>query len=168
MLAVLLAAGQSALAAPLHEVSPSELRRHVDRGHSRPLRGILDQVGKSVGGRALDVRAFADDQLYYRVVLMLPDGKLVSVVVNAETGQTMGRNSTTARAIGAQVSAGKSQGKATGGQTVAAASGTSVSASGRSAKGGAGNGNGGGQGNGNGGGNGNGNGGGNGGGKGKK
>jgi hypothetical protein len=160
VLALALAAGP-ALSALIDELSPQELRQSVASGKSLSLQKILETVTRAVPGEAVDVRAFDVGGVYFHVLVMQPNGKLASIVVDAATGKIASNSSALAKVV-------RNAAKATSGSTSAKSGkgkGQGKGGSGGNAGGngnGNGGGNGGGNGNGNGGGNGNGNGGGNG------
>jgi hypothetical protein len=90
---------QPALALDARELSQVEIRKAVASAHSLSPRRILDTVGKRVAGEIVDVRVFDADGLCYRVLLVLPSGKLASVVVDAVTGNLLAGNAPRASSI---------------------------------------------------------------------
>jgi hypothetical protein len=135
----------------VREINASELRRIVSAGGAVSLKRAIDAVSAARGGEPIEARAFDLGGVFYRIVLKRPNGALVSVIIDAETGREVSKSSsigeqiTTAAGTGAKAAKGKSQ--AAG----AKASGESKGNSGNSGNGG-GKGNAGGNGNGNGGG----------------
>lgn len=130
------------------ELAQEELRRFAASGRGVDLHGILEMVGREVGGETVDVRAFDVGGVHYRILVKRPNGEVVGVVVEARSGRFVSPNSRVARAIRAEVSASGS------GRGRSRAPGRSGNAPGNG--GGNGNGSGGGGGNGSGGGGGNG------------
>ena len=84
---------QPALAFEARELSQDEIRSAVASANSLSPRRILDTVSKRVAGEIVDVRMFDANGLCYRVLLVLPTGKLASVVVDAVTGDLLAGNS---------------------------------------------------------------------------
>lgn len=164
LLAVLLALAGPVSGATAREVSASELRKIVSAGGMLSLKAVVASVASSTGAEPIEARAFELDDIYYRVVLKRANGSLISVVINAQTGEQVGANSSVGRQV--REAATQTDGKAKKGKSATAGGNGNGNVGGNGNAGGNGNGNGGGNGNGNGGGNGNGNGGGNGGGKG--
>ena len=157
----------TALAEIPREIGQKELRRTIDAGQSLDLLRVMSIVGRATQGEAVDVRLFEMDGLFYRVVIVQPSGRLVSLVMDARTGDLLPSSSTTAAQVRAASTSGKSQ--ATGTVTLGKANSSNGQGKAGSANGGNGGGNGnagGGNSSGNGGGNGGGNSGGNGGGNG--
>ncbi len=157
--------------AAARELKQSELRRATMTGGAIRLKRVIKGVEKVFGGTPVDARAFEADKVYYRILVKKPNGKIISVIVDAETGvvvpnrSSIGRqiseaakstvgNSTNANSLGNAGTRGNDGGNGNGSG--------GGNGNGNGNGGGNGNGNGGGNGNGNGGGNGNGNGGGNG------
>ena len=138
-------------AATVREIGTAELRQAVGSGAALSPKRVIGSVARSTGGEPIETRAFDADGLYYRIVLKKPDGSIISVIVDARTGEEVAKGS----AVGRQVAAAAESGSKAKGKSATAGSN------------GKGNGNGGGNGNGNGNGNGGGNGGGNGNGNGK-
>jgi len=95
---------QHAQAAVARELSQNELRQVLAAGSGLSPQVILATVEKAVEGEIVDIRAFDSDGLCYRVLVMLPDGKLVSVVADAATGQLLPGNSSRAQDVAAGAS----------------------------------------------------------------
>jgi hypothetical protein len=89
----------SASLAGAHELSGAELRASVAAGQSKPLSEIIELVGRQVKGELVDARAYSVDGIFYRILLKTPDGKLVSAIIDARTGQFMSGRSDAAREI---------------------------------------------------------------------
>ncbi len=159
-LLVALPSGEAA--AQTRELKQGELRKATLTGGTIRLKRVIKGVEKAYGGTPVDARAFQADQIYYRILVKKPDGKIVSVIVNAQTGTVVSNRSS----VGRQISKVARSNSANANNSRKANSNRGASASGgnNGTSGGNAGGNGGGNGNGNGGGNGNGNGGGNGGG----
>jgi len=160
-----LSGGQAA--ADARELNQSELRMATFSGTAIRLNRVIKGVEKAFGGTPVDARAFKADKIYYRILVKKPGGKIVSVIVNAQTGTVVSNGSSVGREI-SEAARNSTKSKSNNGQSASATRGNSAgrsNAGGSSNGGGNGGGNGNGNGGGNGGGNGNGNGGGNGGGK---
>jgi hypothetical protein len=142
-------------AAPLRELSQAQLRAAVSSGQSVSVKEALKSVRRVVPGDPVDVRAYAGDGVFYRVLMLQATGVVKSVVIDAETGEVLSSNSPQARDVNATA---KSQAKS----TTSTAKNSTAASNGTSAGGGKSNGNSGGNGAGSGGGNAGGNGGGNG------
>lgn len=99
--------------AQVRELGQSELRASVAAGRSLGLRQLLQSVQSRVEGELVDVRAFESGDIFYKILVKLPDGRLASVVVDARTGQFVNPNSSAAKNIQAASSGnGKANGKA--------------------------------------------------------
>ena len=152
-----------ALAEVTREVGQADLRRMVATGQSLSLFRVIDVVARATAGEPVDVRLFdsgGGDRggLFYRVVVVQPSGQLVSLVMNAQTGEILPDSSPTATRVRAAASNGTSTAEAAAGKTNAKGGlGNSGATEGNGNGGGNGNGSGNGNsgGNGNGGGNGN-------------
>lgn len=81
------------------ELDQDELRQNVEAGRSLALAKILEMISKSVDGDPVDVRAFDVDGIVYRILLMMPGGKLASVVVDAATGKFLPANSSRVKVV---------------------------------------------------------------------
>ncbi|WP_217360551.1 PepSY domain-containing protein [Ruegeria atlantica] len=143
--------------AAVRELKQSELRKVTTTGSTIRLKRVLKGVEKVFGGTPVDARAFQTDKVYYRILVKKPNGKIISVIVNAQTGVVVPNRSN----IGRQIS---NAAKSTSGNSAKSNTQSQTSSKGNQSNnsGGNGNGNSGGNGNGNSGGNGNGNSGGNG------
>ena len=89
------------------EVGQAELRRMVATGQSLSLSRILEAVTLRAAGDPLDVRLFESSGLFYRVVVMDSSGKLVRLVLDAQTGQVLSDTSPTAMRVRAAAAHGK-------------------------------------------------------------
>lgn len=90
---------QAAFAIEARELSQEEIRRVVASNNSLSPRIILDKVRKRVVGEIVDVRVFDVNGICFRVLLVLPSGKLASVVVDAATGDLLAGNSQRAKTV---------------------------------------------------------------------
>jgi len=139
-----------ALAQVPREVGQVELRRMVATGQSLSLSRIMDVVTRSAAGEPLDVRLFESSGLFYRVVVMDSSGKLVRLVLDAQTGQLLSDTSPTAKRVraaathtkGAPTDASKSKSKSGQGNSGKAGNGGNSGENGNSDGKGNGNGNG--------------------------
>ena len=144
--------------AAARELKQSELRKATNSGDAIRLKKVIEGVEKTFGGTPVDARAFQTDQVYYRILVKKPNGKIISVIVNAQTGTVVPNRSQVGRQISeaARTSPGQAADAGARGK-----SGTRGNSSNNGNAGGNGNGGGNSGGNGNGGGNSGGNGGGN-------
>jgi hypothetical protein len=133
-------------AATVRELGSAELRSIVSSGKTISLKRVVASVAHSTQSEPIEARAFDAGGVFYRIVLKRQDGMLISVIIDAATGEQVKADS----AIGKTVTQA-----ATDTSTSKAAKGKSATAGENSQ--GKGNGNSGGQGNGNSGNNGNGN-----------
>jgi hypothetical protein len=136
------------------ELGQDELRRLSASGVTADMAKVLAMVRREVRGEPMDLRAFDLDGIFYQVIVMRPDGRMVSVVVDARTGRFVPANSRAARAVRAEAAAsggdrGRGRGNAGGNRGGGSGGGN---ASGGNAGGGGGNAGGGSNGNGGGGG----------------
>jgi hypothetical protein len=164
-MATLLLAGEGNAAA--RELKQSELRKATTSGGAIRLKKVIKGVEKVFGGTPVDARAFKTDKVYYRILVKKPNGKIISVIVNAQTGAVVPNRSSVGRQISeaARSNPGHSaNAKSNGNASNKGNKGTSGNRGANGNGGGNGGGNSGGNGVGNGGGNSGGNGGGNGGG----
>lgn len=76
-------------AAAVREVGQTELRTLISKGAGQSLSDILLSLGENIGGSPVDVRAFDADGLVYALLLMQPDGRIASVVIDARTGEML-------------------------------------------------------------------------------
>lgn len=101
-------------AAPFREIFGEELRTFAAREQAIPFSRLLAKVRAAIGGELLDVRAFSDGRVYYRVVMIQPDGHLLGVIVDAITGEYVSPQSPIASSIARVVDNGRSPSKASG------------------------------------------------------
>jgi hypothetical protein len=128
-------------ASTVRELDAAELRRATQEGDLISLKSVIEAVAKSTGGQPLEVRAFEAGEFYYRMVLKTPNGEVVSVIINARTGEQIPKTSAVGRQVASAAEAGsKSKGKSQ-------AAGANGKANGNGHGGGNGGGNGGGTGN---------------------
>lgn len=114
-LATALLAGATVVSAQpadgLRELGRAEVRARAGDGRAVALPAILDRVFRSVAGEAVDVRAFdADGSLVYRLLILRPDGQVVSVVVDAARGQILPNSSPVATRVREAARAGRGPG----------------------------------------------------------
>lgn len=81
------------------EISQSELRNLVASGRSVTLDSVFSRIRNDTGGDPVDVRAFSLEDVYYKVMVVMPNGKLVSIVVEAQSGRFLPPQSYKALAI---------------------------------------------------------------------
>lgn len=148
-LSMLAIAGPS-FAATMRELDSSELRQITRGGEIMTLKRVIDSVAKSTGGEPIEARAFQLEDVFYRIVLKKANGSVISIIVNARTGQQIGKNTAVGRQLAAAADA---KGKGNKGKSQTAGSnGKSGGNSGGNGGGNSGGGNGGGNGGGGGGG----------------
>lgn len=82
-----------------YEVSQSELRQLVLTKQSVSLASIFDRVRSEVQADPVDARAFDLNGIYYCVMAIMPDGQLVSIIVEGKTGQFLAASSEKAREV---------------------------------------------------------------------
>jgi len=87
--------------AATRELGQSELRQATASGDTISLKRVIDGAAKIVGGTPVDARAFESGDIFYRILVKKPNGRIVSVIVNARTGKSVSKNSS----IGRQISA---------------------------------------------------------------
>ncbi len=122
LLAVALVSVRAAFAAP-QELSQQQLRQSVATGRSLGLQRVLDGVARAEPGKTVDVRAFDAGGVYFHVLVMKPNGQLVSVVVDAASGHIASSGSALAKEVrnaaktkgGGSVGGGMGKGRGTGG-----------------------------------------------------
>ena len=87
--------------AAARELDQSELRQASAAGNTISLKRAIDSISAQIGGKAVDARAFEAGDVFYRIVVKKPNGKIVSVIVNARTGASVAGNSSVGRQISA-------------------------------------------------------------------
>ena len=154
--------------ADTRELKQGELRKATLSGDTIRLARVIKGVEKIYGGTPVDARAFQADEIYYRILVKKPDGKIVSVIVNAQTGTVISNRSSVGREISkaarsdpTKANSNRNNSNNRGGSANRGKSGNNGNAGSNGNAGGNGGGNGGGNSGGNSGGNGGGNGGGN-------
>jgi hypothetical protein len=156
-IALLGLAGPS-LASSMRELDGADLRRVVREEGMISLKEVIQSLSRQTGGEPVEARAFQDESVFYRIVLKMVDGSVISIIIDAKTGEQVPKGSAIGKDVAAAVKSGASS---KGGKSDAAKSKTAGNGNGNSGGGNGGNGNGG-SGGGNGGGKGGANGGGNG------
>ena len=117
-------AGAPAADAAAREMSGTELRDAVASGRTLGLGALLSRVPSAAAGDLVDARAFEDGDVYVRLLIKRPDGKLVAVLFDGRSGQIVSPRSDVATSILEDLD-GKGRGKS------ASAPGRSGSAPGR-------------------------------------
>lgn len=97
---------QSAWAVTVQEMSRDELQVAIGEGRAVTPGNAVAAVSERIEGDAVDIRVFAFEGVYYRVLVKQPDGKMVSVILDAERGQLVANDSGIARSVDAAASAG--------------------------------------------------------------
>jgi hypothetical protein len=82
-----------------HELSRAELRRAISAGSAIPFGDLQRRVESRMGGEIVDVGLYRLDELYYRVLVRQPDGRMVSAVIEAQRGDFLPVSSETAKAV---------------------------------------------------------------------
>jgi uncharacterized membrane protein YkoI len=118
-----LSGGQAA--ADARELKQSELRMATLSGSAIRLNRVIKGVKKAFGGTPVDARAFKTDKIYYRILVKKPGGKIVSVIVNAETGTVVSNRSSTGREI-SEAARNSTKSKSNNGQSASATRGNSA------------------------------------------
>ncbi|MCX8955545.1 hypothetical protein OU790_19190, partial [Ruegeria sp. NA] len=77
----------------VRELKQAELRKATTSGNAIRLQKVIKGVEQVFGGTPIDARAFQADKVYYRVLVKKPNGKIVSVIVNAKTGVVVSNRS---------------------------------------------------------------------------
>ncbi|MCX7646522.1 MAG: hypothetical protein N2Z62_14665 [Rhodobacteraceae bacterium] len=105
------------------ELGQDELRRLAASGATADMAAMLDMVRREVRGEPMDLRAFDIGAVYYQVIVMRPDGRMVSVVVDARTGRFVPPEARAAQQVRAEAAAapgmnarGRGRGNAGAGQ----------------------------------------------------
>ena len=104
LLAVLASWPLALQAAPLTELSQTELRETVNSGRSVSVKDALKAVRQLVPGDPVDVRAFDGNGVFYRVLVMQASGVVRAIVIDASTGKVLPPSSPTAREVNAKAS----------------------------------------------------------------
>jgi len=154
LLMTILAVASPSLAATVRELDASELRQAARSGDVLSLKRVIESVAKSTGGEPIEARAFEVDDIFYRIVLKKANGSVISVIINARTGEQVGKNSAIGRDLAKAAEGGKGKGNKSKSQTAGPNSKAGGNSGGNSGGGNSGGGNGGGNGGGGGGGNG--------------
>lgn len=110
ILLTMLALSPQVAGATVREISAAELRKVVSSGQVISLKRAIDAVAKATGGEPVEARAFQGEDLLYRIVVKKPNGSLVSVIINARTGDQVAKTSSLGKAVVA--AAGTPAGKA--------------------------------------------------------
>jgi hypothetical protein len=151
LFSIMLTLAVPALGATVREIGAAELRRIAGAGQTISLKRVIDSVAKSTSAEPIEARAFDAGDVFYRIVLKRPDGSLISVIINAVTGEQVRKDSAIGRQVSDAAANGGSKGKSQAAGANANAGGGASGNAGGSA-GGNGNGGSGGNGGGNGGG----------------
>ncbi|MEP3347355.1 MAG: hypothetical protein ABJN34_07440 [Litoreibacter sp.] len=80
-------------ASSAHEMKRSELRQVAMYGNTVSMKATLSSVSNALHAKVVEARAFDAGGVYYRFVLKRPDGRLVSVIIDAQTGDQVPSNS---------------------------------------------------------------------------
>lgn len=81
------------------EIGQTELRSRVSSGKSMSVNRILSRMRNRIDGEIIDVRAFDVNGVYYRMMIMKPNGRIGSLVVSGETGRAVPASSKISAAV---------------------------------------------------------------------
>ena len=110
VLLTMLALAGSSHAATARELDAAELRQISRSGQVMTLKRVIDSVAKANGGTPIEARAFELEDVFYRIVLKKANGTVVSIIINARTGEQVGKNSSVGRQLAAAAKGGKGKG----------------------------------------------------------
>ncbi len=97
----------SAAMAEMREMGQNELRASVQSGLAIGLSEAWAMTKDRLNVELVDVRAYADDRIYYRIVAKRPDGQLVAIIIDARVGRLLSSRSSKAKEV---MAAGKNVG----------------------------------------------------------
>lgn len=122
VLATILAAlaAPPVLAEPVSELSHLDLRRLLAAQAAEDPRQAMALAQRTTGGEVLDIRAFQGKAVYYRVLVKNPNGQVVSIVVDAQSGALLEASSSIASNVNAAASSVASESVATAAAPAAA------------------------------------------------
>ncbi len=103
----MLAVASPSFAATVRELDAAELRQAARSGDMISLKRVIESVAKSTGGEPIEARAFEIEDVFYRIVLKKPNGTVISIIINARTGEQVGKNSALGRELAAAAEGGK-------------------------------------------------------------
>lgn len=106
----MLAFAGPSFSATVRELDAAELRQVARSGEVLSLKRVIESVAKATGGEPIEARAFERNDIFYRIVLKKANGSVVSVIINARTGEQVGRNSAIGRDVAAAAEGGKGKG----------------------------------------------------------
>lgn len=86
-------------ASSAHEMEQSELRQIARSGRTISMKATLSSVSNSLHAKVVEARAFNAGGIYYRLVLKRSNGKLVSVIIDAQTGRQVPSKSSVGRQV---------------------------------------------------------------------
>jgi hypothetical protein len=89
---------------PVTELSRTDLRQLLESGAAEDPRRAISTAQGQASGEILDIRAFQGSALYYRVLVKKPDGQVVSIVINANSGSLLEPSSLLASSVNAAAS----------------------------------------------------------------
>lgn len=85
--------------ADVRELDRSELRANVQAGKSMSLANLLNVIHRKAEGEVVDVRGFEDGDVYYRVLIKTPEGRIAAAIVRADNGRFVSGKTNVAREI---------------------------------------------------------------------
>ena len=99
LVAVIAGLPSSAAMAEMREMGQNELRTSVQSGLAIGLSEAWAITRDRLDVELVDVRAFSDDKIYYRIVAKRPDGQLVAVIIDARVGRLLSSRSSKAKEV---------------------------------------------------------------------
>ncbi len=88
-----------AVAGDLRELGRAEIRQINSSDLYLGQSALVSLVDGMNIGEILDIRVFESDGIYYRILVIMPDGKIGSIVLDARTGKPLQASSSTAQEI---------------------------------------------------------------------
>jgi hypothetical protein len=86
-------------AAVASDVDRTDLRGAIERGEALPLYSLQERIEQRMDGALVDVSVYSVGELYYRVLVRQRNGRMVSAVVDARTGDFVPVSSPIARTV---------------------------------------------------------------------
>jgi hypothetical protein len=93
LLSLLLVLSGPAASSTVREIGAPELRKIVRAGGTLSLKSVVASLNATTGAQPIEARAFELDGVFYRIVLKRPDGTLISIIIDAQTGRQVMSNS---------------------------------------------------------------------------
>jgi hypothetical protein len=86
-------------AATVRELGSAELRSIVSSGKTISLKRVVAAVAHSTQSEPIEARAFDAGGVFYRIVLKRQDGMLISVIIDAATGEQVKADSAIGKTV---------------------------------------------------------------------